>query len=114
MAGASLSKFTIRTVIFPCYAPEFIQKTQDVGLTNSVLFKYNKKASFVPLTALNGPLNKNTVTGGKSMLKKVQAFIEKKLPFLFDDDLQFKVRDFFRLLSDLIVWPVNYVKSFFK
>ena len=48
------------------------------------------------------------------MLKKIQAFFEDKLPFLFDDDLQFKVRDFFRLVSDLIVWPVNYVKSFFK
>lgn len=48
------------------------------------------------------------------MLKKVQAFVEKKLPFLFDDDLQFKVRDFVRLLSDLIVWPVNYIKSFLK
>ena len=48
------------------------------------------------------------------MLGKVQAILEKHLPFLFDDDLQFKVRDILRLLSDLIVWPVNYVKSFFK
>ena len=50
----------------------------------------------------------------KSMLQKVKAFFEKKLPFLFDDDLYFKVRDIFRLLGDLIVWPYNYVKSFFK
>jgi len=48
------------------------------------------------------------------MLDKVRAFCEKHFPFLFDDDLQFKVRDILRLLSDLIVWPVNYVKSFFK
>lgn len=48
------------------------------------------------------------------MLKKVKAFIEKKFPFLFDDDLFFAVRDKIRLLSDLIVWPYNYVKSFFK
>ena len=27
------------------------------------------------------------------MLEKVKAFLEKKLPFLFDDDLYFKVRD---------------------
>ena len=26
------------------------------------------------------------------MLDKVKAFLEKKLPFLFDDDLYFKVR----------------------
>ncbi len=50
----------------------------------------------------------------KSMLQKVKAFFEKKLPFLFDDDLYFKVRDVLRLLGDLIVWPYNYVKSFFK
>ena len=48
------------------------------------------------------------------MLEKVRAFFEKHLPFLFDDDLQFKVRDILRLLGDLIVWPFNYVKSFFK
>ena len=48
------------------------------------------------------------------MLEKVRAFFEKHLPFLFDDDLQFKVRDVLRLLGDLIVWPFNYVKSFFK
>ena len=53
-------------------------------------------------------------TGGKIMLEKVRAFFEKHLPFLFDDDLQFKVRDILRLLGDLIVWPFNYVKSFFK
>ncbi len=51
---------------------------------------------------------------GKNMLDKVKAFLEKKLPFLFDDDLYFKVRDLGRLLGDLIVWPYNYVKSFFK
>ena len=50
----------------------------------------------------------------KSMLQKVKAFFEKKLPFLFDDDLYFKVRDVVRLLGDFIVWPYNYVKSFFK
>ncbi len=50
----------------------------------------------------------------KAMLQKVKAFLEKKLPFLFDDDLYFKVRDVVRLLGDLIVWPYNYVKSFFK
>ena len=55
------------------------------------------------------------LTGGKkAMLQKVKAFFEKKFPFLFDDDLYFKVRDIFRLLGDLIVWPYNYVKSFFK
>ena len=48
------------------------------------------------------------------MLDKVRGFLEKHLPFLFDADLQFKVRDILRLLSDLIVWPFNYVKSFFK
>ena len=48
------------------------------------------------------------------MLQKVKAFLEKKLPFLFDDDLYFNVRDKVRLLGDLIVWPYNYVKSFFK
>ena len=48
------------------------------------------------------------------MLEKVRAILEKRLPFLFDDDLQFKVRDILRLLGDFIVWPVNYVKSFFK
>lgn len=48
------------------------------------------------------------------MLQKAKAFLEKKLPFLFDDDLYFKVRDVVRLLGDLIVWPYNYVKSFFK
>ena len=48
------------------------------------------------------------------MLQKVKAFFEKKLPFLFDDDLFFQVRDVVRLLGDLIVWPYNYVKSFFK
>ena len=54
-------------------------------------------------------------TGGKKdMLQKVKAFFEKKFPFLFDDDLYFKVRDVVRLLGDLIVWPYNYVKSFFK
>ena len=51
---------------------------------------------------------------GKRMLNKVKAFLEKKLPFLFDDDLYFKVRDVLRHLGDLIVWPYNYVKSFFK
>ena len=61
-----------------------------------------------------GQLSSECGTGGKTMLKKVRAFVEKKLPFLFDDDLQFKVRDIFRLLSDLIVWPVNYIKSFLK
>ena len=56
-----------------------------------------------------------TKTGGKKdMLEKVKAFFEKKFPFLFDDDLYFKVRDVLRLLGDLIVWPYNYVKSFFK
>ena len=50
----------------------------------------------------------------KEMLQKAKAFLEKKLPFLFDDDLYFKVRDVVRLLGDLIVWPYNYVKSFFK
>ena len=54
------------------------------------------------------------LTGGKNMLDKVRGFLEKFLPFLFDDDLQFKVRDILRLLGDFIVWPVNYVKSFFK
>ena len=54
-------------------------------------------------------------TGGKKeMLQKVKAFLEKKLPFLFDDDLYFNIRDKIRLLGDLIVWPYNYVKSFFK
>ena len=54
-------------------------------------------------------------TGGKKdMLEKVKGFFEKKFPFLFDDDLYFKVRDVVRLLGDLIVWPYNYVKSFFK
>ena len=54
-------------------------------------------------------------TGGKKeMLQKVKAFFEKKFPFLFDDDLYFKVRDVVRLLGDFIVWPYNYVKSFFK
>ncbi len=48
------------------------------------------------------------------MLAKVKAFLEKKFPALFDDDLYFKVRDVVRLLGDLIVWPYNYVKSFFK
>ncbi len=48
------------------------------------------------------------------MLEKVRALLEKHLPFLFDDDLQFKVRDLVRLLGDLIVWPYNYIKSFFK
>ena len=48
------------------------------------------------------------------MLDKVRAFLEKVFPFLFDDDFQFKVRDILRLLGDLIVWPFNYVKSFFK
>ena len=48
------------------------------------------------------------------MLSKVKAFLEKHCAFLFDEDLFFKVRDLVRLLSDLIVWPVNYVKSFFK
>ncbi len=48
------------------------------------------------------------------MLDKVRGFLEKYLPFLFDDDLQFKVRDILRLLGDFIVWPFNYVKSFFK
>ena len=57
----------------------------------------------------------NNLTGGKKdMLEKVKAFFEKKFPFLFDDDLYFKVRDVIRLLGDLIVWPYNYVKSFFK
>lgn len=54
------------------------------------------------------------LTGGKNMLDKVRGFLEKYLPFLFDDDLQFKVRDILRLLGDFLVWPVNYVKSFFK
>ena len=48
------------------------------------------------------------------MLDKVRGFLVNHLPFLFDDDLQFKVRDILRLLGDLIVWPFNYVKSFFK
>ncbi len=48
------------------------------------------------------------------MLEKVRAFLEKVCPFLFDDDFQFTVRDILRLLGDLIVWPFNYVKSFFK
>jgi hypothetical protein len=54
------------------------------------------------------------LTGGKNMLDKVRGLLEKYLPFLFDDDLQFKVRDIARLLGDFLVWPVNYVKSFFK
>ena len=63
----------------------------------------------------SSPARTITFTGReKSMLQKVKAFFEKKLPFLFDDDLYFKVRDIFRLLGDLIVWPYNYVKSFFK
>ncbi|MBR5093609.1 MAG: hypothetical protein IK095_00805 [Oscillospiraceae bacterium] len=48
------------------------------------------------------------------MLEKVRAFLEKHFPSLFDDDRYFKIRDVVRLLGDLIVWPYNYVKSFFK
>jgi len=48
------------------------------------------------------------------MLDKIRSFFERHFPFLFDDDLHFFVRDILRLLLDLIVWPFNYVKSFFK
>ena len=48
------------------------------------------------------------------MLDKVKAFFEKHFPALFDDDRYFAIRDVVRLLGDLIVWPYNYVKSFFK
>ena len=60
------------------------------------------------------PAVEKKLTGGKNILDKVRGFLEKYLPFLFDDDLQFKVRDILRLLGDFIVWPFNYVKSFFK
>ncbi len=74
-------------------------------------YSYGEKS----LSGFLARLDHYYLTGGKKeMLEKVKAFFEKKLPFLFDDDLFFQVRDVVRLLGDLIVWPYNYVKSFFK
>ena len=48
------------------------------------------------------------------MLAKVKAFLENKFAFLMDDDFRLAIIEKLRLVSDIAVWPYNYIKSFFK